>query len=92
MFPHAQSYKEQFLLAHQHQRQQKRTSNSRRAATREESLISIADAIRPHDPGPGDALVAMRRGHSVSQDEVALCATYLFPIWFDMLTTRQPNG
>jgi hypothetical protein len=51
-------------------------SNSR-APTREESLMSIADAIRPRPRSPGpspeidspDALVALRRGHSVSQDD-----------------------
>jgi hypothetical protein len=68
-----QSYKEQFLLTQQHQHQrQKRMSNSR-AATREESLMSIADAIRPPDPRPEidspGSLVAMRRGHSVSRDD-----------------------
>ena len=74
VYAHAQSYKEHFLLTqqHRHQRQHKMTSNSCRAATREASLLSIADAIRPPDPRPGDARVAMRRGHSVSHDGMTL--------------------
>ncbi|KAF8498500.1 hypothetical protein F5888DRAFT_1633775 [Russula emetica] len=66
------SYKEQFILTQRHQHQgQKRMSNFR-APTREESLMSIADAIRPPGPRPEidspDALVAMRRGHSIVMD------------------------
>lgn len=65
------SYKEQFLLLqrHQHQHQrQKRTSNSR-IPTREESLVSIADAIRPPGLRPEiDSPVAIRRGHSIVMD------------------------
>ena len=79
-----QGYKEQFLLTQQQRHQdqgRKRTSNSR-APTREESLMSIADAICPPGPRPEvdspNALVAMRRGHSVSQDN-DLSPSFLFP-------------
>jgi hypothetical protein len=71
----AQSYKEQFLLTQQQQHHQKRTSKSR-APTREESLMSIADAIRPSDPkyeieSPDTLRVATRRGggYAVSWDD-----------------------
>jgi hypothetical protein len=72
-----QTYKEQFLLSqHQEQRQQqqqKRIRKPRAPPTREESLMSIADAICP--PGlrseiePSDALTTRLRGHSVSLDD-----------------------
>ena len=101
LYPPTQSYKEQFLLTKRHQRQHKRTSNSRRAATRaeEESLISIADAIRP-PPNPrlrANALVAMRRGHSVSSGMIMLLLwpriIFFPPIFFsghtDDKTTTQ---
>lgn len=55
--------------------------NNSRAPSREESLLSIADAIRPPGSIPEidspDAPIAMRRGHSVSQGDT-LC--YLSPI------------
>jgi len=55
--------------------------------TREESLISIADAIRPPAPrpeidSPDAEVVAMRRGHSVSQDD-GLCCAIFSPFFYE---------
>ena len=68
-----QSYKEQFLLT-QRQHKKTRASNSH-ALTREESLMSIADAICPAAALTGRPETelpdryATRRGHSVSPDD-----------------------
>jgi hypothetical protein len=71
-----QTYKEQFLLTQQEQRQQRQQERMRKPQsppTREESLMSIADAICP--PGlkseieSSDALATRLRGHSVSLDD-----------------------
>jgi hypothetical protein len=79
----AQSYREQFLVTHQHQHQRQKRSSNSRALTREESLMSIADAICPPGPRPEidspNALVTTRRGHSVSQDDELLhCLSPIF--------------
>ena len=76
-----QSYKAQFLLARQQQhresqpQQKEKTSKTLgRTLTREESLLSIADAIRP--PGlrletdmADEPPTVTRRGHSVSSND-----------------------
>jgi hypothetical protein len=77
-----QSYRAQFLLARQQQQheesqpqQKEKTSKALgRSLTREESLLSIADAIRP--PGLGletdmadEPPTVTRRGHSVSSND-----------------------
>lgn len=47
--------------------------NNSRAPSREESLMSIADAVRPSDSMPEidspDTPITMRRGHSVSRSD-----------------------
>jgi len=77
-----QSYKAQFLLARQQQhrepqpQQKEKTSKTLgRTLTREESLLSIADAIRPPglrlktDMADEPPLTVTRRGHSVSSND-----------------------
>ncbi|KAI9511410.1 hypothetical protein F5148DRAFT_345274 [Russula earlei] len=63
-----QSYKEQFLLA----RRQKTARRRSRAPTREESLVSIADAVRPSgleaESAPSEGSGCVRRGHSLVMD------------------------
>ena len=73
----AQSYKEQFLRAQQEQAEQQRQQEKRimgepRVLTRDETLMSIADAICPPSlrseiESPNDALATPRGGgHPVS--------------------------
>jgi hypothetical protein len=83
-----QSYKAQFLLAQQRLRRQLRTQEkkatsaskpeTRGTLTREESLMSIADAICPPGlrletvielPSDDNHTTATRRGHSVSSNK-----------------------
>jgi hypothetical protein len=56
--------------------------------------MSIADAICPSDPRPEidspNAVVAMRRGHSVSRDD-DLLLLYLFPIFRVLMTGDKRN-
>ena len=74
-----QSYKAQFLLAQQRQQQQqqekqeKKKASKTRTLTREESLMSIADAILPPGlrletelPDSHHTTTRPSRGHSVS--------------------------
>ena len=82
-----QSYKAQFLLAQQrlHTQEKKATSagkpETRAALTREESLMSIADAICPPGlrpktvtelPDDHNHATATRRGHSVSFERMTI--------------------
>jgi len=71
-----QSYKAQFLLAQQRQqqeKQEKKKASKTRTLTREESLMSIADAILPPGlrletelPDSHHTTTRPSRGHSVS--------------------------